>query len=149
MSKKGFTIIELVVVIAIIAILASIVLISVSGYMNKAKDSAIKANLSTAQTTATVYLSDKSTSSGLCTMATDFVKAYNAAVALKPSTTLPNRALCNESTTDGAWRAFVELNNTKECGTWGGFFCVDSTGYKKITCNTPHLPPTYNYTYCE
>ena len=34
-SNKGFTIIELIVVIAIIATLSSIVMVNVSGYINK------------------------------------------------------------------------------------------------------------------
>lgn len=42
---EGFTIIELVVVIAIIAILAAIVLTSVFVYIGKAKDTATKANI--------------------------------------------------------------------------------------------------------
>ena len=37
-KQKGFTIIELVVVIAIIAILSAVVLISVGVYIKKAKD---------------------------------------------------------------------------------------------------------------
>lgn len=40
-QSKGFTIIELIVVIAIIAILAGVVLVSMGGYQGKAKDSAI------------------------------------------------------------------------------------------------------------
>ena len=51
-KSKGFTIIELVVVIAIIAILASIVLISVSGYINKGKDATMQEELHAFQTNA-------------------------------------------------------------------------------------------------
>lgn len=54
-NKKGFTIIELVVVIAIIAILAAIVLINVSGYINKAKDASIKAGINQSITEAINY----------------------------------------------------------------------------------------------
>ena len=60
----GFTIIELIVVIAIIAVLATIVLVNVTQYINKAKDSAIKANLDTIRTNAAAYMADTSLGNG-------------------------------------------------------------------------------------
>jgi len=56
--QKGFTIIELIVVIAIIAILASIVLVNVTQYINKAKDATIKANIDAMLTNASAYMAD-------------------------------------------------------------------------------------------
>jgi len=44
-ENKGFTIIELIVVISIISFLASIVLASVNGFMSKARDARRKADL--------------------------------------------------------------------------------------------------------
>jgi len=44
-SNKGFTIIELIVVIAIIAVLAGIVLVNVTQYITKSQIAAAKANL--------------------------------------------------------------------------------------------------------
>ncbi len=44
-SKKGFTIIELIVVIAIIAVLAGIVLVNVQAYINKSKGTAFRASV--------------------------------------------------------------------------------------------------------
>lgn len=41
MNKKGFTIVELVIVIAVIAILAAVLIPTFSGVINKANDSAI------------------------------------------------------------------------------------------------------------
>jgi len=41
-SKKGFTLIEMVLVIAIIVILASVMVIAVGGYLNKAKSAKAK-----------------------------------------------------------------------------------------------------------
>jgi len=41
-NKKGFTLIEMVLVIAIIVILASVMVISVGGYLNKAKSAKVK-----------------------------------------------------------------------------------------------------------
>ncbi|MEI7424687.1 MAG: prepilin-type N-terminal cleavage/methylation domain-containing protein, partial [Candidatus Staskawiczbacteria bacterium] len=44
-SKSGFTIIELIVVIAIIAILAAIVMVNVTQYINKSKDASVKVTM--------------------------------------------------------------------------------------------------------
>jgi len=55
-NNKGFTIIELIVVIAIIAVLAGIVLVNVQGYTNKAKDASMKSAIKQMYTLAqTVY----------------------------------------------------------------------------------------------
>jgi len=51
-KNKGFTLIELLVVIAIIGILSAIVITSLSGGKEKAKDAVVKANLKNAQTQA-------------------------------------------------------------------------------------------------
>lgn len=61
-KNKGFTIIELIVVIAIIAILAAIVLISISGYIKKGQDASLKETMHTVQTDV---VSAATTGSGL------------------------------------------------------------------------------------
>lgn len=45
MNKKGFTIVELVIVIAVIAILAAVLIPTFSGIVDKAKESAAKQEL--------------------------------------------------------------------------------------------------------
>ena len=57
MKNKGFTIIELIVVIAIIAVLAGIVLVNVTQYIQKANVSAIMADLNQISVEATDYYS--------------------------------------------------------------------------------------------
>lgn len=47
---KGFTLVELIVVITILAILATVGFLALSGYTQDAKDSAIKANTRSLQT---------------------------------------------------------------------------------------------------
>lgn len=54
-NKKGFTIIELIVVIAIVAILASIVIINVSKYAAKARDMRRLADMHTLATAIKIY----------------------------------------------------------------------------------------------
>lgn len=58
MNSKGFTLIELLVVIAIIGILSSVVMVSLNSARNKAKDSAIKSNLSEIRSRAEMCYDD-------------------------------------------------------------------------------------------
>jgi prepilin-type N-terminal cleavage/methylation domain-containing protein len=57
-NKKGFTIIELIVVIAIIAVLASIVLVNVTAYIQKSKETAVLAEFKQILVIATGYFSE-------------------------------------------------------------------------------------------
>ena len=52
---KGFTIIEIIVVVAIIAVLASIILANVTSYNIKSKDAAAKSNLNNLLTAVVKY----------------------------------------------------------------------------------------------
>ncbi|MDD5569280.1 MAG: type II secretion system protein, partial [Candidatus Pacebacteria bacterium] len=56
-NKKGFTLIELLVVIAIIGILSGLIIVSMSGAQNSAKDARVKATLDQIRTAAEVYKS--------------------------------------------------------------------------------------------
>lgn len=54
-KKSGFTLIEMLVVVSIIAILTGIILANLSASRNKGNDAAVKTNMATIQTQAEVY----------------------------------------------------------------------------------------------
>lgn len=57
-SKKGFTLVELIVVIAILGILAALVVPQVTGYIEKAQESTDQANAQMLYTAGQLYLTD-------------------------------------------------------------------------------------------
>lgn len=125
-KQKGFTIIELIVVVAIIAVLAGIVLVNVTTYINKGKNAAIKGNLSTIMTNAADYFYRNSSYSSFCTDAL-MTAPLAAADSASGGTAVKN---CSST----AWCACSTMKVTSEEIT-GSTFCVDSTGYKKVTQN--------------
>lgn len=62
-KKRGFTIVELVIVIAVIAILASVLIPTFSGVVTKAKEAA---ELESARNAYTQALADHATETGAC-----------------------------------------------------------------------------------
>jgi len=135
-KQKGFTIIELLVVVAIIAVLAAIVLVNVTGYINQGKNAAVKGNLATIMTNGAVFYDAHGTyndggANVFCTNAyvTAPSQAVDGALGLANGTTA---ALCHSTAT--AWCACSTLKTTS-AEPAGSTFCVDSTGYKKVTGN--------------
>ncbi len=126
-KSKGFTIIELLVVVAIIAVLAAIVLVNVTGYINQGKNAAIKGNLATVLTNGAVFYDTTSSYSGFC--ASSNFTAPSAAI-----TSAGGAAICAANATNTAWCACSTLKVTSS-EIANSTFCVDSTGYKKVTQN--------------
>ncbi|MEI7424794.1 MAG: type II secretion system protein [Candidatus Staskawiczbacteria bacterium] len=129
-KSKGFTIIELIVVIAIIAVLAGIVLVSMSGYQGKAKDSAILEEL---HGIAIGVMADNVGSSGLSMTAGDVCTGSTIATdqwnAVKTAAGGGNYA-CYGSV-DKFCACAISLADTKK------WICADATGMTKtITAAT-------------
>src|SRR3989344_8214590 len=127
-NKKGFTIIELLVVVAIIAVLTGIVLVNVTQYIGKSKNAAIKGDMSTILTNAAVYYDTQSPST------------YVGFAATTPYTNPADAALASGGTVTSSEiaSAFCACStmNTTSSEPAGSTFCVDTTGYKKVTVAT-------------
>lgn len=130
---KGFTIIELIVVIAIIAVLATIVMTSVMVYMNKGKDAAVKGNMQNLFAYGTAYFIDNNSSyDSFCTDPTGGVQNFITAIENAsgyPTTCTCDTANCVNNAT--AWCMMVQLRPTVSSSPWPNRYCVDSTGLKR------------------
>ena len=63
-KQRGFTIVELLIVVVIIAILAAITIVAYNGIQNRAKTSSAAASASAVQKKAEIYAVDNTTSPG-------------------------------------------------------------------------------------
>jgi len=126
-KQKGFTIIELIVVIAIIAVLAAIVMVNVTSYIAKGKDAAIKGNMSQISTTAAAYYESIGNYGSFASNTTANAAFYQA----KSSSPASGSAVFTVSTaaasTNAAWCACANL----QANSGNTTYCIDSTGYKK------------------
>ena len=138
-NQKGFTLIELIVVIAIIVILATIILININGYINKGSDAAAKEDMSTLLTSATNYYATNGSFASVSTNS-DYANAVTG-IGSSEGTTGLKYSLVTACDTDDAcstagstkWCAcFVEKAITSPATD----FCVDSSGVRKEVTGT-------------
>lgn len=128
--SKGFTLIEMLVVITIIGVLSSIILFSVTQYINKGKDTAIIGNLVILIPAAEVYY-DRNTPTNsyqnFCASST----ALNSIAAIAAIGSSIIKHCYVEPTYGQAWAACAYLfTGTNKA------YCVDSTGVKKEINNS-------------
>ncbi len=136
--SKGFTLVELIVVVAIIAVLSGVILFSTILYINKGKDSNIAGNLAVLVPAGEVYYNMDSTYAGFCD-ATKNTSVLRNSLGQMPknengncyspsitSTTNPAGVCCGVSNNGQAWAACAfEFTNPSAA------ICVDSRGVKK------------------
>ncbi|MEW5905606.1 MAG: prepilin-type N-terminal cleavage/methylation domain-containing protein [Elusimicrobiota bacterium] len=132
-SKKGFTLIELMIVVAIIGILAAIAIPKFADLINKSKEGATKGALSSVRSAINVYYGDNEgwyPAGPAAAAATDSILA--GALAPKyineiPQAKLPGTghadsnqvAVTSTTVTDGA--GWVYFGNSQDSVRWGQF----------------------------
>ena len=125
-KQKGFTIIELIVVIAIIAVLASIVLVNVTQYIGKAKDTAVKANIDTIIMNATAMLADPTSSLSGFLGTYDYTAA--AAQISASNGSVDAVATCDAMDAGDCTAAATLICVSSPLVSAGGIYCKDSSG---------------------
>ena len=122
-NKKGFTIIELIVVIAIIAILAAIVMVNVTKYISQSKDAAIKADFDQLSVVAVNFYRENNTYDSFLgnSDGQKILSAIESQGGVHDSITVAADTFCVD----------YKLND-------GTYWCIDSGGYKGANrCNGP------------
>ncbi len=121
LNKKtgGFTLIELLVVIAIIGLLAAIVLVSLAGARDRARDTRIIASMDQIRSAAEIHLSSEGSYGGLCEL--DNVETLIEDI----ETHTDEDVTCFAPAGSNDYCVSIELNDGR---TW----CVDGTLYAGV-----------------
>ena len=135
-KTKGFTLIELLVVIAIIGILSGLIIVSMSGAQNAAKDARIKSAMDQFRSTAEIYKLNNNNSYG-----STVGQATCATVATSIITTgTDGAALCADIQSQGTGTLAIYIDSTAWCVSkvlpGGTTWCVDSAGYAGAPAGT-------------
>lgn len=148
--QRGFTIVELLIVIVVIAILAAITIVAYNGIQNRAADTAIKSDLRNIANKLAVFNVDNSRYPTAAQLDSLDFKLANANYAISP-TTVMNFTYCYDNISTPTVYAIVAMSKS------GNIFYIDSsspitaytatwTGNSGTNCTniSPSLTLNYN-----
>ena len=127
-KQKGFTLIEMLIVIAIIAILAALILYSATKYINKGRDATIKGKLVILVTAGELWY-DRNDSSYINFCNSNLSNAVKAVWEDIPSASEDKH--CNVKDIGTAWAACARLFEYSDKA-----YCVDNKGNQKEINNS-------------
>ena len=140
-KSKGFTLIELMVVIVILGILAAVIAPRIPKFVNKAKEGKTKGNLGTLRSTLNIYYSDNDgvypQAASLSSLVPKYIKEIPASEV--PNIHDPNNAVTGDDiapthlitpTDTGGW--CYEFDRTQD--NWGDI-CVNCLGHTDSNSN--------------
>ena len=141
MNHKGFTILELLIVVAIIGILTGIVLASLNNSRSKGGDSAVKADLANTRSQASLYfISNNNYGTMVAAVGATSCTSGAANTIFVLDTLMANQisaaksagsgivSCLNTLTGGGAWAVTANLKTDATL-----FWCVDSAGVSKLS----------------
>jgi prepilin-type N-terminal cleavage/methylation domain-containing protein len=128
-KTKGFTLIELLVVIAIIGILSGLIIVSMSGAQNAAKDARIKSAMDQFRSTAEIFKLNNNNSYGSTVGQADCTSVATSII----TTGTDGAALCADIQSQGTGDLRIYIDSSYWCVSkvlpGGSTWCIDSSGY--------------------
>lgn len=126
-KQRGFTIVELLIVVVIIAILAAITIVAYNGIQNRANASTSKANSIAIQKVTEVYNADDANAGVYPTLLQ--LNAYNG-VSRVPSGVTVNSAQLTSAAKDGKTIQYIPVGTTGACiGYWDNSLATPAAAY--------------------
>ena len=123
-KKRGFTIVELLIIIVIIGILAAISVVAYNGIQQRARDSARTSDIAGVQKALELYRADNGTypsvgtdNSGynLSTLSTALVPKYISSIPNDPNTSLTNYQYVRGTAASGAYGIRISYEARTAC----------------------------------